>query len=154
MENNARYVLVVIEFQYDSKKSRFVVNDIRQAFLGISPPKFPKGRGNPNIPKKIKEKCDYDREIINPIHYSLIKKPVKVEIPGRRSYIIRNTAVGAMILYEYLGLFEDLEKFLKIFDEYIRTLIKNKKPAYFSHVTNFDLIIGNKWDDISENEKI
>lgn len=148
MENNTRYVLVIIEFQYDSKKSKFVVNDLRQAFLGISPPKFPKGRGNPNIPKKIKEKCEYDSEIIKPIHYSLIKKPVKAEIPGGRSYIIRNTAVGAMILYKYLGLFKDLKKFLKIFDEYIKILIKNKKPVHFSHVTNYDLIIGSKWEKI------
>jgi len=153
MDNNTRYVLVIIEFQYDSK-SRFVVNGLREAFLGISPPKYPEGRGNPNIPKKIKERCGYDREIINPIHYSLIKNPVKVEIPGIRSYTIRNTAVGAMILYDYLGLFEDLKKFLKVFDEYIRTLIKNKKPKYFSHVTKFELIIGNKWDDISETVKI
>ncbi len=151
---NARYVLVVIEFQYDSKKNRFVANDVRQAFLGISPPKYPEGRGSPNIPKKIREKCSYNREIINPIHYSLIKKPVKAEIPGRRIYTIRNIAVGAMILYKYLGLFEDLKNFLNIFESYVRTLIKNKKPIYFSHVTNFELIIGNKWDDILDNEKI
>jgi len=56
-----------------------------RGFLGISPPKFPKGRGNPNIPEKIKEKCEYDREIINPSHYFLIKKPIKVELPGGRS---------------------------------------------------------------------
>ena len=55
-----------------------------------------------------------------------------------------------MILYKYLGLFEDLKKFLKIFDDYIRTLIKSKKHVYFSHVTNFDLIIGNKWENISK----
>jgi len=55
-----------------------------------------------------------------------------------------------MILYKYLGLFEDLKKFLKIFDDYIRTLIKSKKPVYFSHVTNFDLIIGSKWENISK----
>lgn len=150
----ARYVLVIIEFHYDSQKSRFVVNDIRQAFLGISPPKYPKGRGSPNIPKKIKELCKYEREIIDPIHYSLIKKPVKVDIPGKKTYTIRNTTVGAMILYKYLGMSEDLTKFLNLFDEYVRNLIKNKKPIYFSYVTNFELIVGNKWEDILETEEI
>ena len=150
MSIKARYVLLIIEFHYDSKKSRFVVNDIRQAFLGISPPKYPEGRGSPNIPTKIKERCKYDKEIIDPIHYSLIKKPVKAINAEGKPYIIRNTAVGAMILYEYLGLSKDLKKFLKIFEDYLKTLIKNKKPVYFSHVTNFDLIIGNKWENISK----
>lgn len=142
MKYNTKYILVIIEFQYDSKESRYVPNSIRESFLGICPPKYPKGRGSPNILKKMKE--------ITPIHFSLIKKPLSINIPGRAKPMKKNPAVGAMILYEYLGNIEDLREFVNKFDNFIRNKIINKKPKYFSHITNHDFIIGNLWDDIPE----
>ncbi|TKJ22454.1 MAG: hypothetical protein CEE43_06065 [Promethearchaeota archaeon Loki_b32] len=150
MKYKTRYILVIIEFQYDSQKSKNVPNSIRQAFLGICPPKYPSGRGSPNIPKKMKEMSNYNTEIITPLHYSLIKNPLKIDIPGISKPKLRNSAVGAMILYEYLGKLEHLKEFVITFDNYIRNIITNKKPSYFSHVTNHDFIIGKVWDDPSE----
>lgn len=146
MRYNLKYILAIIEFFYDSK-FRFVPNSIRLAFLGLE-------RGSPNIPKKIKALSKSDNDIIHPIHFSLIKRPVKIELPGNRSYKIRNTAVGAMILYEYLGELKDLKDILNLLDQYIRTLRKTKIPKYFSCVTNHNFIVGNLWDDLSETEKI
>jgi len=146
MRYNSKYILTIIEFIYDSK-FRFVPNSIRLAFLGLE-------RGSPNIPKIIKELSNSDKDIIRPIHFSLIKKPEKIELPGNRNYKIKNLAVGAMILYEYLGEHKDLRDILNLLDQYIRTLRKNKKPKYFSCVTNHDFIVGNLWDDLSETEKI
>lgn len=141
-------ILVIIEYDYDSKKSSFVPSSIRQAFLGISPPKYPKGRGSPNIPEKIRHLCGSDRDIIHPIHYSLIKNPLKVEIKGKKSYIIKNTAVGAMILYEYLGLYEEMKKFLIIFNDYLKLLLDKGKPIYFSFCKNYTIIVGNDFKDL------
>ncbi len=154
MNSGDRYVLVIAELQYDSKKPRSIVNDIREAFMGIVPPKYPEGRGSPNISKKIRDMCKIDKDIIDPIHFSLIKKPEKIVNAEGRTYTIRNTAVGAMILYEYLGLAKDLRRFLNIFDEYLKRLIESKKPQFFSYITNYDIIIGNKINDISVTENI
>ena len=146
MRYNSKYILIIIEFSYDLK-FRFVPNSIRHAFLGLE-------RGNPNIPKKVKVLSKSEKDIIQPIHFSLIKRPEKIELPGNRSYKIRNPAVGAMILYEYLGEDNDLKHILNLLDQYIRTLRKAKKPKYFSCVTNHDFIVGNLWDDLSKTEKI
>jgi hypothetical protein len=143
---NSKYILIIIEFSYDSL-FRFVPNSIRLAFLGLE-------RGSPNIPKIIKELSNYDKEIIRPIHFSLIKRPEKIELSGNRNYKIKNLAVGAMILYEYLGEVKDLKDILNLLDQYIRTLRNNKKPKYFSCVTNHDFIVGNLWDYLSKTEKI
>ena len=146
MRYNSKYILAIIEFIYDSQ-FRFVPNSIRLAFLGLE-------RGSPNIPKIIKELSNNGKDIIRPIHFSLIKKPEKIELPGNRNYKIKNLAVGAMILYEYLGELKDLKDIINLLDQYIRTLRKSKKPKYFSCVTNHDFIVGNLWDDLSETEKI
>ena len=146
MRYNSKYILVIIEFIYDSQ-FRFVPNSIRLAFLGLE-------RGSPNIPKIIKDLSNNDKDIIRPIHFSLIKRPEKIELPGNRNYKIKNPAVGAMILYEYLGEVKDLREILNLLDQYIRALRKAKKPKYFSCVTNHDFIVGNLWDDLSETEKI
>jgi len=150
MKYKTRYILVIIEFQYDSHNSKYLPSSIRQAFLGISPPKYPNGRGNPNIPKKMKEISNTNAEIITPLHFSLIKKPLKMDVPGMSRPKIRNPAVGAMILYEYLGKLEYLKEFVNKFDNYIRNMIKIRRPIHFSHVTNLDFIIGKVWDDPSE----
>ena len=142
MRYNSKYVLAIIEFSYNSQ-FRFVPSEIRRAFLGIE-------RGHPNIPKKIQELSNYKKEIIRPIHFSLIKKPEKIEIPGSRNYKIKNLAVGAMILYEYLGELKDLREIINLLDQYIRIHRKTEKPIFFSCVTNHDFIVGNLWDDLSE----
>ena len=71
-------------------------------------------------------------------------------MPGERKYKLKNTAVGALILYEYLGKLEYLKEFVNKFDNYIRNMIAVKRPSHFSHVTNHDFIIGKVWDDLSE----
>jgi len=140
MKYKTKYILTIIEFDYNQKEFRYVPNSIRLSFLGLE-------KGSPNIPKKIKELAKYEKDIITPIHFSLIKKPVKIDLPGKREYKLRNPAVGAMILYEYLGRIEDLKMVVNIFDEFIRILINKGIPKYFSSITNHDFIIGNLWDD-------
>lgn len=147
LDFDTKYILVVIEFEYHSSKSRNIPNDLREAFLGIEPPK---GRGNPNVPQKVKVMSNYDREILYPIHFSLIKKPVTIDIPGKRSYKTRNTAVGAIILYEYLGLLKDYQGCCIELEKLIKEKIKNKKPAHFASITNVKLIIGYDLKDVSK----
>ena len=143
MKYKTKYILAIIEFDYNSKESRYVPNSIRLSFLGLE-------KGSPNIPKKVKELAKYEKDIITPIHFSLIKKPVKIDLPGKREYKFKNPAVGAMILYEYLGRIEDLKMIVNTFDELIRLLINKGTPKYFSFITNYDFITGNVWDDQSE----
>lgn len=147
LDYDTKYILVVIEFEYHSIKSKNIPNDLREAFLGIGPPK---GRGSPNVPKKVREMSKYDREILYPIHFSLIKKPVTIDIPGRRSYKTRNTAVGAIILYEYLGLLKDFQRCCIELEKLIKEKIKNKKPTHFAPITDFKLIIGYDLKDVSK----
>ena len=70
--------------------------------------------------------------------------------PGASKPKLRNSAVGAMILYEYLGKLEHLREFVNEFDNFIRNMITIKRPSHFSYVTNHDFIIGKVWDDPSE----
>ena len=152
LDYDKKYIIVILEFEYDSKKnkSKFRANDIREAFLGIAPPEYPNGRGNPNIPRKIKEKCNYDREIINPIHFSLIKKPVKVDLKEKKNYTIKNTAVGAMFLYKYLGLLEDYEKCCQAIKEFIQEKKSEGKPIHIVDIKDVQIIVGYDLEDVSE----
>ena len=135
LDYDTKYITVVIEFEYFAKSSRDIPNDVRRAFLGLE-------KGSPKIPQNVKEECNYDREILYPIHFSLIKKPVTVDLPGKRSYKVRNTAVGAIILYEYLGLPKDYKGCCIKFNEYLNGLMVEKVPKYFSSFTDIKLIIG------------
>lgn len=133
-----KYITAIVEFDYDSKEtqSKYTSNNVRESFLGLE-------KGSPKIPKILMEKCDYDRDIIFPVHFSLIKKPIKAQIPGKdKPYTIRNTAVGAMILYEYLGLPEHFKKCYKEFSDLLKKMIKEKKPKYYKYITNKKLLIG------------
>ena len=157
LDYDTKYLCVVLEFDYDSKikKSKFTPNDIREAFLGISPPEYPHGRGSPNIPREIKKICGYEREIIYPVHFSLVKKPVKFEMEDKntgkkKNYTIRNTAVGAMILYKYLGRLEDYEKCCKSIDDLIDIKKKDGKPAHIVKIKDLKIIIGFDYTDVSE----
>ncbi len=152
LDYDKKYIIVVLEFEYDSKKNKvkFRANDIREAFLGISGPEHPYGRGNPNVPKKVKEICNYEREIINPIHFSLIKKPVKVDLKEKKNYTIRNPAVGAMILYKFLGITEDYEKCCKAILELIKKKKKRGKPIHIVEIQNIQIIVGFDLEDVTE----
>ena len=102
LDYKTKYITVVIEFDYNSSTSRNIPNDLRESFMGLSQSKErPKARGTPDFPQRIKERCKYEREIIYPLHFSLIKKPVTMHLPGTGTYKTRNTAVGAIILYKY-----------------------------------------------------
>lgn len=147
LDYDTKYISVVIEFEYHSGISRNIPNDLREAFLGIGPPK---GRGTPNVPQKVKENSKYDRDIIYPLHFSLIKKPITIDIPGKRSYKTRNTAVGAIILYEFLGLLKDYQRCCTELEKLIKEKIKNKKPAHFAAITDVKIIIGFDLKDVSK----
>lgn len=152
LDYDTKYICLVLEFEYDSKakKFKFRSNDIREAFLGISPPEYPNGRGNPNIPRKIKEKLNYDREIIYPIHFSLIKKPVRVDLPTTKNYTIRNTAVGTIILYKYLGLLEDYKRCCKAIEELIQEKKNIGKPVHIAEIEDIKIIVGYDLEDVTE----
>ena len=145
LDYNTKYLLVVIEFEYDSKenKRKFLPNNIREAFLGLE-------KGNPKVPKIMKEVCKYEREILFPIHFSLIKKPVKAEISSKKNYTIRNTAVGAMILYEFLGLFEDFKRCCIEFDKFLKEKLDRKNPDYFRFITDIKILLGYDLKDVTK----
>ena len=77
IDYETKFILTVIEFEYNSKdpKTKNVPGDIRRSFLGLK---------SPNIPSKVKVLCKYEDEIIYPIHFALIKKPVIINIPGAK----------------------------------------------------------------------
>ena len=161
LDYDTKYILVVIEFDYHSSESRNIPSDLRQAFLGISPPKYPKNRGNPNFPEKIKERCEYKREIIFPLHWSLIKKPIRFYLGDdekndeknktKQTYRSRNTAVGAIIHYKYLGLSKDFKKCCIEIEKLIREKKDAGKPAYFAPITDdIKIIVGYDLNDDSK----
>ena len=91
----------------------------------------------------------FDTEIIDLIHYSLIKKLTKILIPGSNKFQLKNPAVGVLTLYEYLGKSEDLKRVLNIFNECISRLRNDNRPKYLMYVNNHGFIVGNVWDDFS-----
>ncbi len=135
LEFRPKFILIIIEFQYHSQKNKDVPNAIRQTFLGIK-------KGSPKVPQVIKEKAGYNRQVILPIHFALIKKPVTIELTEINVRKTRNTAVGAMILYEFLGRFQDFNKILKLIDGLIKEKIEAKNPSYFGVCTDYQIIIG------------
>lgn len=143
LDYDTKYISVVIEFEYYSADSRSVPNDVRRAFMGLE-------KGTPKIPQKVREECKYDREILFPIHFSLIKKPIKIDLPGERRYKIRNTAVGAIILYEYLGLPKDYKSCCIKFNEFLKGSMGKKEPKYFSSFTDIKLILGFDLKDVTK----
>lgn len=142
LEFRPKHIIVVVEFDYNSKKTKGVPNDIRRSFMGLDWAK-------PNIPNKLKDLLKTDDDIIYPIHFALIKKPIKMDLPEtKKGYSVRNAAVGAMVLYEYLGLFQELGRFVDIFDKFIKDLITNEKNKHFSACKDYKIIIGKDWKDV------
>jgi len=147
LDYDTKYISVVIDFKYDSKSSKNIPNEIREAFMGIYPPKHPKGRGSP-ILRDINKLCNPNEEVIFPIHFSLIKKPVVINLPGVREYKLKNTAVGAIILYEYIGILDDYKSCcLKIYD-FLKK--KKDKPKWYLEITSIKLIIGYDLEDVTK----
>ena len=67
-----------------------------------------------------------------------------------KPYIIRNSAVGTIIVYEYLGLLENYEDCCKE----IKKLIEEKrdlgKPVHFKPIEKIKLIIGYDFEDVTK----
>ena len=159
LDYDTKYISVVIEFDYNSSESKNIPSDLRQAFLGIGPPKYPKNRGNPLFPTVIKERCNYEREIIFPIHWALIKKPIRMyygdesqkDEKNKKYYRWRNTAVGAIILYKYLGLLKDYKTCCEEIEKLIREKQKAGIPKYFAPITDdIKIIVGYDLNDDSK----
>lgn len=140
LELGPDFILIIIEFDYQSHRDKNVPNEFREAFLGI-------GRGNPNFPKKIQELIEYKREVLYPIHFSLIKKPKNIKL-AENKFIKRNTATGAMMLYKYLGLTQDTGKLLKVLNDFIKKLIESKHPKHFATVIDYKIVIGKDLEDV------
>ncbi|GAH78837.1 unnamed protein product [marine sediment metagenome] len=111
-----------------------VPNDIRQAFLGLL-------KEYPNIPQKAKVLMGYEEKIIQPIHFALIKKLIRIGLPDD-TFALRFHSVNAIIIYDYRGIDEDLESFLIKFNKYLRKLVESKRLKYISAYTNYKIIIG------------
>ena len=159
LDYDTKYISVIIEFDYHSSESKNIPSDLRQAFLGIGPPKHPTNRANPNFPIKIKERCGYEREIIFPLHWALIKKPIRFYLEEKkkdekketRPFRTRNTAVGAIILYKYLGLLRDFKKCCTEIETLIREKKDAGKPKYFAPITDdIKIIVGYDLNDDSK----
>lgn len=136
-----KYVLLMVEFQYHSQRTKNVPNSIRQSLLGIK-------KGSPKFPQEIQKLTGYSRQVLSPVHFALIKKPVTIELTEINVRKTRNAAVGAMVLYEYLGLFQDMDEILKKLDGLISEKIQSGKPAYFGACTEYKIIIGEDLDNI------
>jgi len=147
LDYDTKYLSVVIEFKYDSRSSKNIPNEVREAFLGIYPPKHPKGRRSP-ILRDLNNLCNPNEEVLYPIYFSLIKKPVKIDLPGDREYKLKNTAVGTIILYEYIGLLDDYKDCCLKIAEFLE--IKSEKPKWYSEITSIKLIIGYDLKDVAK----
>jgi len=132
------YIIIIIEFQYDTQKERTVSNEIRRAFLGLK-------RSSPNIPKNIQEIVNSTHPLLNPVHFALLKKPEKIKITETK-YKLKNPAVGAVIIYEYIGLSQDFETFIKFLNNYLKDLFKEKQQYYLKNCSSYKLIIGKNWE--------
>lgn len=83
-----------------------------------------------SLPLKIKSDMNYDRPILYPLDYSYIKNPVSIDIgtttaSGRKKVVVRNTAGGIVIQYEYLGLY-------KHWHDTVKQIKKNVKKMVYS----------------------
>ncbi len=132
------YIVIIVDFQYDTKKERTVSNEIRRAFLGLE-------KSSPNIPKGIQKILNSNQQIIDPIHFALIKDPVKIKQPDG-SLKVKNSAVGAVIIYKYIGLSQDFDTFIKHFHNYLENFFKNKQQYYLKNCSSYKLIIGKNWE--------
>lgn len=127
-------IIVVLDVIHD-------MNNVRRSLLGLK-------RGSPNIPKEIKElvtdniKIETGKELIYPIYFSIIKKPVTVKVGDYKR--TSNKGVGAMALYQYLGKIDEIDKVLEIMIKFFKNLMENppSKSNWLAFLTNFKIIIG------------
>lgn len=132
------YIILIIKFRTDTQTLKNVSNDIRRAFLGLD-------RGSPKIPKKIQEIVNSNHELIKPIHFALMKDPIKTEV-AKGKYKIQNPAVGAIIIYEYIGLSQEFDTSINQFRKYLLSLLEEKKYKYLEYCSDVKLIIGKELD--------
>jgi len=156
LEFRPNLVYVVINFNYQSKTQvgksgsqrghKGVPNEIRRAFLGLQ-------KGSPNVPKDLRKELNSGEEdIFYPIHFSLIKKPIKITISADKSRL-RNTAVGAVIHYEHFGLIQELDANLKVLDKYLKKLFTPGEKNYSSSIGEYQIVIGKIWKNKKEAKK-
>ncbi len=134
-------IVVVLDVIHD-------MNNIRRSLLGLD-------RGTPNIPKKIKElvkkkiNIGSEAELIFPINFSIIKKPVTVKVGDYKR--TSNKGVGAMVLYQYLGKIDEIEHVLEIMMEFFKNMIENppSERNWLAFLKNFKIIVGKDIKEIS-----
>ena len=111
------HIIIMVKFrEYASMgSSKNVPNDVRRFLVGTYQSE------TPGLPDKINE--EVGNEVIIPIAFSLIKRPIK--LPGAKRLI--NKAIGAIAIYKYFGPPEELNQVcLKIFEACNKRL-KNKR---------------------------
>lgn len=124
------YLIVICEFNYASRgRTRYLPNEVRRFLVGEAYQMYEKKR--PGLPEKIAEK--FGSEILIPLHFSLIKHPIKVE--GRTF----NAAVGAIMVYRVAAM--DREKFKQVCSAIYDELKNHSKyfPKGFKIVTGYEV---------------
>ncbi|KKN05725.1 hypothetical protein LCGC14_1084470 [marine sediment metagenome] len=138
-------ILVTIESVSD-------MNEIRRSFMGDI-------KGSPNLLMEIKkiiinnlDDIGSEDDIVVPVHFSIIKKPVSIHIEGIDKPRTSRKGVGAMILYEYLGSSDDLKLVMDIISSQIEEKVRNPPSDrnWMTKVTNYEIILGKNYKDIKE----
>lgn len=118
------YLIVVCEFTYDPRgKNRYIPSEVRRFLAGKKHQLYGRKKRE-GLPEKITNK--FGPEILIPLHFSLIKYPVKIE--GR----LFNAAVGAIMIYRLAIV--DRETFKQVYNDICEELRKRFKK--------FEIIVG------------
>lgn len=128
------HIIIIAYFEtYTSKgRRRDVPNNVRKYLMG----KYQSDERG--LPEKINEEYGYD--ILLPLSFSLIKRPVKVKAyKGDKGKLV-NAALGAVGIYRYLGPADKIDEMLnKILEECSRRF----KSKYMG-IKEFTLLSANK----------
>ena len=123
------YILIIVEAVTDA-------NEVRKSLNGLR-------GGSPNFLKKITP------DILNPIYFSIIKKPITIERDGfKRTY---RGAVGAMQLYSYLGKPDEIGNLLKEIYNLFKQF-KDNPVNWTASMTGFKIILGKSDTEIIEED--
>jgi len=136
------FIFIIVEVMKD-------MNNVRRSFLGEE-------RGSPKFPHEIKKKAEVllkkelNNDFIQPIHFSIIKKPVTVYVEEKPRTSTKG--VGAILLYEYMGPSDELELIMDSISEFLKTKIKELKDkgstGWMASVTDYKVILGKDYSDI------
>jgi len=99
-----------------------------------------------SVPLKLKSAMDYDRDIVYPLSYSYIKRPVSITLDsknkgGRRTVLIRDKSAGMIVQYEYLGLEKHWDKTVKMLKKIVKKMIYGG-TLYSKAVSNVRYSVG------------